>query len=843
MAGSLIDNFKFKLFGQSNDAAVPKFRSYISSIDPTTAGTGVLIGGSRDVYKTLLGTVRKRPGLKRRGEADSTEAGIISSFEWQTLGKTRVLSQVGDELQVEFDAGGGIVAWPLLDGLPDTAISYAPWYSEDLARDLLIFVNGQQEINMWSGGLGVVDSAADTTGIIGSIRGPNSNDGPNYGSSSGGWGYVVGDLLTISAGNSDAILQVDSISAATSVQTVTINAAGAGYAVNDLVRLPTVAGDFAVLKITTIGGGGSVTGVQVLASPAGYALATGVVTTALSGGGAGLTVNIPIGGLATTITAWHFVNNGSGYVAAEYVATTGGTGTGATIGIVDVLTGRITLQGTENAQQLGFAGELTSTDNTFVETGGSITINGSITYSYTALGDDGFSFVGVSPSVAGVVSGDVAIASVIVSTSTASGNLFSAVFGELFTNDWVATIGNQLYIGCYNSRLVFESLATNYLNYSIPSLRSPGDPNVYTLDSNSRGATAKGGQKGNAVIFGSQGDTYSIVNTVETVQVADTPAEFAYVENQVIDKQTSSDLSTPISNDFIASVGDTILFVDEGNQLRQFGTLRNLATPVYPILSLDVYNELAAADLTGGALRAIAEESGESIYITAPITGILYIYQIRYEIDRLGNMGAERLWQPPFVVNASRVALIDGVTYIYSNVNPQMYQLWDTGQTYDDSPSDEPIPIEAHAIFAYTSLSDRTMQLYFNRMYFEGYMTRATELYSNNYLDYQGASGIPLITINKPTAPGRKVAKFYEASSTVPSLGSVALGQVPLGQGVASTLTSVLPKFRAIRYAEPVNVFEFALDVFSYQVDDDWELLTVGTNHERVNLRPTAIMA
>lgn len=840
MGKSLIDSFDFELFGQSNDSKVPKFNGYVSSIDPTTAGIGVLIGGSQNTYLSILGTICNRDGLKRRGPADSTAAGVVRSYEWETsLGITRVLRATNGKLQVEFDAGSGLQWYDLLTGLTteEMNFSFSPWYSPSLQQDELIFVNGQQELNMWAGGVGIIASASDVAGVISSIQAPNTTNGPPYGISAGGIGYVVGDVLTISGGNGDAQLGVDSV-AAGGVASVAINNAGASYAVGDTVKIGSVGSGFAILKITTVDGSGHVTGLSIVANGIGYSTSSATATIALSATGTGLTVDVT--SVGNTISAWHFVNNGSGYSTANSVTTTGGTGTGATVSIVLVTAGRITFSGSESATELGFAGSLAPSDGVNQFHGGQVIING-VTYSYLALGDNGQSLIGIDgdPSMVG----GVALNTVVVSTQTASGNTFAKVFGAKFSCDFVNTIGNQLHVGCYSARPIFISADDNYLDFAVPVLRAPGDADVITLDSNARGATSKTGQKGNAVLFGSLGDSYSVTRTQQVFTSADAETSFIY-ELDAIDKATSADLSSPQDQNFIDSIGDTIIFLDQNNQLRQFGTLRNLSTPVYPILSLDVYTEFANTDFTGGELRAVSEQSGETVYITVPLTGTLWLYQIREKVDEVGNLTSQRLWQTPFIVGASTVAVIEGITYIYSNSNPQTYQLWDTGQFSDDSPSDTPLPYECHAIFAYISLGDRTKFLFFDKLYYEGYMTRGTTLYNNIYQEYQGAKNVVTVTVNKPINPGMKLARFYDSTST-PSLGDISLGEIPLGEGVSGRgiQTRNIPKFRAMRRTQAADMFEFALDIASYDLDCQWEILVIGVNIQQTTRQPTGIMA
>lgn len=848
---SLIDNFDFLLFGQGTKLP---FRGYVSAIDPTTAGVGVLIGGSQNTHKTLLGTVKVRDGLKRRGPADDTAAGVISSFEWETsLGVTRELRAVNGTLQVAFDTGSGINYYDLMTGLTDAEMlfSFAAWWDDANKKDDLIFVNGQQEINMWGGGIAIISTAANTAGVINGVAAPNNITSAAFGQfSSGGIGYVVDDVITLTLGDGTAQLVVDSVVAG-GVQTVGIlsgDSGGSGYTVGDLVK---VGGGTtqALIQVTGVSGG-AVTSIQILTTGIGNALGSHLVTTNVvtTGSPSGLTLSISA--IGNTISTWHFHNNGGGYsISASQTPspTTGGTGTGATVWIEIVTTGRVTISGTDTASEQGFAGSPTPTDGILTYHPGTFIADG-VTYAYTSIGDDGFSFIGVTPDPSGISPGDVGFATVITSSQTSAGNDFADVFGAHFTNDYIDVEGNQLYVGCYSARPIYMSSDSSYLDFGpIPVIRAPGDPNVYILDTNSRGVSGKTGQDGNVVLFGSQGDSYSIARTTSTVQIsADPAAVFADVENEVINKQTSSDLSSPISNDFITSVGDTILFLDENNQLRQFGTLRNLVTPVYPILSLDVYTELANSDPTGGHLRAVGEQSGETVYIMMPRSGKLYFYQIRNQVDQVGNLTAERVWQPPFIVGGSRIAVIEGITYVYSNSNPQMYQLWNTGQYSDDSPSDEPIPYESHAIFAYLSGSElasgRAQFIEFDKIYYEGYMTRGTSLYNNVYYEFDGAKGIQTVRVNVPTNPGKKLAKFYDGTNT-PSLGDVSLGLIPLGDGVLPQGGSVVPKFRAMRRVQSQDVFEFALDIASYDLDSEWEMLTIGANIQESTNRPTGIMA
>lgn len=906
---SLTDNFEFQLTGGED---VP-FAGYVSSGDPTILSAQVMIAGSKNVFKALSGAICNRFGLKTRGAQDNTQAGTVSSFEWESsLGFTRPVRQNNGTLQVEFDAGDGdgLIWHTILTGLPNNGISYTPWYDPTAQKDYLLFVNGQQQINVWQGGVGLIATAADTVGIIGSILNPNNIVDANTGEySGGGTGYVVGDVLTVAGGNDDATLVVDAIgsggiatvavgsSGGTGyvvgdlvevgypsggpIISVTVGSGGNGYAVGDTVTAGSggaiftvtavsafgtvsglqvtdggseyssesgqstsnlsssgagltvsfsVASGTALLRVTTVSGG-VVTGLSIVASGIAYSPTTNQSTTTVftTGSGSGLTVNI--NSVGNPITAWHFKNNGSGYAqttAFSPNATTGGTGTGANIYIVNVLTGRVTLAGTNTAPELGFTGALTPTVQGAATTGGTFLVNG-VSYSYTSLGDNGQSFLGFGTDPSSLA-GEVAISAPTVTDTSPTSTDTQAQLEQNFTNDAISVVNNQVHLICYSSRIVHVSSSLHYDHYDVAQLaagvlRTPGYPDILYLDSNGR---AVGTQKGSAVIFGSLGDSYLVTRKAANYNQGTDYALVAY-EDVTVAKEKSSNLSSPKSQDFLDYIGDIILFLDDNNQLREYGTVRNINTPVYPILSIDIYTELSGVDFTGGALRCVGEQQGETVYITAPKTGVTYVYQIQQDFDAVGNVTSTRQWQPPQVWNISRVAVIEGVSYGHSISNPMIFQLWNTDQWHDDSPEGKELAYESTALFAYQSGGRRQGKQVFDKIYFEGYTTRGTTLTAIVNFEYLGSEDVLNPVVTSVDSP----ATFFGVSDDN-SFGENSLGDEPLGDEVENedpnNTDQSRVKFRTICGVTEANVFEYGLGVTSQDVDDRWELLFIGPN-------------
>lgn len=461
----------------------------------------------------------------------------------------------------------------------------------------------------------------------------------------------------------------------------------------------------------------------------------------------------------------------------------------------------------------GGVGKLTGTtastitlENTPATTGfdtasGSVLINGS-TYAYT--GTSGNDLTGVTPNPTGEATDSIVLSTVVTTSDKPAAG---------FANDFIKTIGNQLYVGSYTSRLVYVSANDDFDDFTEPATRAAGDPFLLTLDENPRGISVR---QGNAHIPAGLFSWYVV--SFQEITVGTDLIEVVQVDKQEVAAQT-----TALAHEFIDTVGDDIIYLDQENQVRIYGIFRNIVQPKYPSLSQQVRQELRSIDFTGGALRSV----GDFVFITSPVTGLTYYHETRESLDGNGNVIAERLWHPPQTWAASRIALINGVEYVHSSVNPQLYQIFGTLQWHDDSPSDEPLAYTATMALSYQQTDRRQGLTAFDKVYFEGYMTQGTNLLGLVLADYQGASGAAGIVINSVQSP----ADFYSGAFS-PSLGDSSLGQNPLGMGLTDEEIEQegLPKFRAINDITPVNCFEYQLVIYSQDAGSRWEILALGPN-------------
>lgn len=475
-----------------------------------------------------------------------------------------------------------------------------------------------------------------------------------------------------------------------------------------------------------------------------------------------------------------FVNGNSNIYSWSSGFATAASGTAATL----------TISGTSTWAQSGFS--TTSGEKTFK-------INGSPTvYTYTG-GENTTTLTGITPALPAITGTEIIIQSVLTETNKPAAG---------YNNDFIKTIGNRVHVGSYTSRLVYISSSTDYTDYTVPSPRIAGSPELLTLDNSSKGISVR---QGKAHISAGLSDWYVV--SYQDIDVGGT-----LTQQTIVDKQQTSALAAALAHEFIDTVGDDIVYMSQDNQMRIYGLFRNLVTAKYPSLSEPVKQEFRDQNFTGGALRCI----GDFIYITAPIPGVTYLHETREGIDGTGNVVAERFWHPPQQWNVSRIALISGVEYGHSNANPQLYQLWNTGQFHDDSPTDDPVGYDCRVCMSYRQHDRRQGLLTFDKVYVEGYILANTDLTLKVVQDYLSLSP----EINILNSIGEPAAMF--PSSNIDLIGGDLIGETIIGGGYSEV--SVMPKFRVISNITLTDVFEYQLQIYSTLADSAWEILALGTN-------------
>lgn len=772
---------------------VSNWLTYDSTSDPTNLASNIWVRGSLNMYKTLSGTIANRPGQKRLGVANGAYTPINSKFVWNTtFNQTYAMVVSGGILYAFYND----IFYPLLQNLTTSRFVFDEWWDAPNQQGLLLFVNGTSNIYSWTGGFGILGSASNASGVISVL-----NAAPTV----PGSGYTVGDILTIMTGGTGGTATVLTLTNQ-NINSVTVDpldSGGLGYVVNDVLVIPGVipnlgSGVPCTVLVTSVSGG-SVTGVTIQTEGGQYpGNATQIRAQGGSGIGCFLEYTVTNSGVGTVAIK----TNGSGYTTGTGKVTTGGTGTGATLNITTVATGALTLANTAMTWgELGFSPT------------GTVNIN-SNQYTYTSgIGTNTLTGINSNPSIE--PAGSAVIQSVITTANTPA--------SAPFIGEFIKVINNQSYVGSYSSRLIYVSSATDYTNYTIVLPRAVGSPDLITLSQNAKGI---GLRKGNAYIgFGTS--SWLIVEYTQTTIGAD--AATATIVSSANNTVTpAAILQGPYAHEFIATVGDSLVYLSQDQQLRSYTDANDLFTPAYPSFSQSIATELSQENFNGGSLTNI----GEFTYLSSAVSGKTYLYQVRTSVDPEGRMIAERIWDAPFQWNAMGIDQIGGMVVSFSNANPQIYQVWNTNQWHDDSPSGQPLPYNSVLALSYRGGIERRQGLFaFDKNFTEVYATPNTTLLCDINYNYDGTTNVITATITKPTQLG------YSFAPQDPSLGDSSLGDEPLGDAVDldPNAQNLIPKYKVINSLSPSNSFEYQPIYYSQNVDDRWELLACATNEVVAN--------
>lgn len=447
---------------------------------------------------------------------------------------------------------------------------------------------------------------------------------------------------------------------------------------------------------------------------------------------------------------------------------------------------------------------------------GTLIINGT---TYTYSGTSGATFTGVNldasaePANSVVYEGVIATADFTPATSS-------------YLADFIRVINNRLWVGSYSSRVFYGSKTSAYTDFGQSVPRIPGDGETVTADNVGKGI---GVRQGNPWFSAGTSDWYEI--SFSQITVGSTLSE-----QTKVDKKPTSVLSAALGHEFIDMIGGTLICLCQDQQVRQIGVFTNQFEIMYPSLSLAIQDELKDEDFTSGHLKIIEG----IVYVTAPNSGRDYMLEKRETVDALGQITTEWFWHSPQVRNISRFAVISGVVFGHSNSFPQVYQVWNTLQWHDDSPTATTtgVPYDCIMRLAYQQNGRRQGKLKFDKIYVEGYITQGTPLYGNVYYDYQGSTALLNLDLNS-----RGDISTYSGASA-PSLGDSALGDNPLGDGltIEANDQEMLSKFRIIKGVSLTDCYEYALEIYTQDLDSRWEILCIGANAHMSASAPIEIM-
>lgn len=229
---------------------------YRNKEDVSNLPANTLVVGSQNVLTNASEIVGIRQGYVLDGLAgNQNNYGVDSSFDFMTRQSSyRNLRKWGTTLEVRYvNPVTSAVSWiSILSTLnASNVVNFTPFWDQTTElKNLLLFVNGDTNLRMWSGGVASFLSA--TPSVSGVISGLTL--------AAGGTSYLPGDTLNISGGTGGTanVLATTSAGVITAIQLVN---SGSGYSMNTGVATTTnsAQGSGATVNITAVATGGTIT--------------------------------------------------------------------------------------------------------------------------------------------------------------------------------------------------------------------------------------------------------------------------------------------------------------------------------------------------------------------------------------------------------------------------------------------------------------------------------------------------------------------------------------------------------------------------------------------------------
>ena len=784
---------------------------YRNKEDISNLPAQTLVVGSQNVLTNAAEQVTIRNGYQLDGPAGTQIGGIDSSFDFQTAGGfIRNLRKWITTLEVRYvNPVSKAVSWIALNGLtgdywqvPLTSsypINFTTFFDTTEQKNFCLFVNHNNWIAEWSGGMGSVASfTSDTITLQGTqntdqlgFYSSSTNagkfqvvvDGTVYNYTSAGTAPYV-DLTGTGTTNTYQITpvvwwsqQFTTSSSAQSIITVNIpniywnnTGSDAAQTVNFTGQIYTDAAGTPGVPI-----GSPVTSSTVVGSPGNY----GAITFYFSYGTTVLPVN--------QSTAYHFVLYSD---QPEYLFLIGDTNSG---------------QGTQYSSNSGGSWNANNGPLNLVVTENQISPQ---TLSGVTQASNGGSVTGLSV-------GDAVIQCVAYGASTDGvTSLPSNYIFDLITNE-----AGQVWYGNFASTAIYVSASQNYKDVSYNAGgRLYGQGAEIILDIPPTAFKQNG-----ALMYISAGldewwveDRQKLTYTY-TYVIGSTPTTVTVTtENLTAGRLKTAANQGAQSQAMVAELKNALLYISNEPICNSFGPVKNVyQDPQIVNMSDPIKYDFDAYNFTGGQVFYF----NYYIYITIPAQGVVRIYNVR-----------NKYWEAPQLLPVSRFYIVDGALYGHSGLTNESYEMF-TGY------SDNGNPIKAVAAFPYMSVEGGAAQEVknFNKHYTEGYIASNTTVTLTLNYDFGGFSGNYSTNIE-----GSNKAIIFN-KITDGSLGQNPLGSEPIGSILNLTQQPPIPKFRVVNTFPRVNCFEYQVIYSSDDVDQNWAILRSGPAISPADDLPTSV--
>lgn len=775
-----------------------KIIGYRNREDISTLPANTLVVGSKDVLTNTFGRVFSRAGYTMDGTQESADIGIVSFFDWFTphgggVRNLRAGFKAGDadgKLQMRYvDPNGNVKWYDILTSLTSVNFNFTEWWNNTQQITELLMVNRGQQIYDWTGAIATVSTTSDSASAVMSIAANPT---------AGGTGYVVGDVLTISGGTG-ATATVGSVLNGV-VSGISLVDGGWGYSGSDVIALGSASGINGTVFVNTVNGNGTITAFTLQNGGQNYTTGRSYATGGTLYGAVFTITSVSTGVIGTDVLSSNSVpltlnTAGHGYTTGSGKATTGGSGSGATVQILTLSSNTITIEGTKTVGQLGFYNN-TGTHKLMVK--GQV-----FSYLSSTANANSQTFLGISPdpTTAGLSAGDLII-QVPEVTANAGGSsglpVSSSTSFANWTNDLIAYSKGQVLVGCLSNNSVYISTINSFTTFNGTN-GNGGGPFIFDAP-----AVAIVVQENNIYISAGLGLWYAL----EYQKSADLSSF-----NWIVNPLKTGLKQGAFSQSLTWKTPNDVAFVTNEPVVRTLGRVdMNLATPQMVNLSAPIVNDVNTYDFTGGSGKFF----NEYLYVAVPTKGIIRIYNMTSQDEGDNNF----YWEAPQTIPLSGfMDAGDGNIYGHSALTSDTFKLF-------SGSSDDGHLINAIATFPQVTFGNRHKSKGFVKEYVEGYLSQSTTLTCT--LNFIGTNKITTLT---KQILGTNTA-ITNAQLETASIGKVALGKNPIGGDLIQNGAVTAPNFAVYLTFQRTPFFKVQPVFSSLGTSQSWELLAYGMNQQ-----------
>lgn len=377
---------------------------------------------------------------------------------------------------------------------------------------------------------------------------------------------------------------------------------------------------------------------------------------------------------------------------------------------------------------------------------------------------------------------------------------------------------NQVYLGSSTSNNLYISKVNDYTVYTFTSpTRVAGEGDLIQLDAPPKKFIPLENRTdtNSYDMYISEGlNTWSVIRSTLSSDL--TKETLEHIRLKV------SPLQGAKSGNLVSKMKNHIIYIGNDNVANFFGYLSYQFIPELVDFSYPIINDMNSYDFTDGSIFYYKNY----ILVTIPKSGIIRMYNMTDQtkqstgsvrgVEDVDVGGQPWFWEAPITYPLSGFYVVNGQLYGHSYNTSESYKLFSGGSLNGQN-------IIANATFAFDDKGDRTQSKASDELWVEGYISQ------NTLLTCTVAGDLDAFQSSQTKIIDGSDSTIVAYGSGAHSLGKNSLGTQPLGG--SANLSSSLPSWFHVAKTYPnLPYYLEQLSFSSNGIDQNWELLTYGTN-------------